>query len=148
MDFNARLALQFPFLAQEGFLETSPAAAKYNCIAWAAGCTDEWWWPLPADAFAWPAGIPRAETLDSFVLAFQTLGYVECDDGNLEEGFEKVALFVADGKPSHAARQLSDGRWTSKLGKWIDVTHTLRGLVGPMYGDVATFMRRPKTPQT
>jgi hypothetical protein len=143
VDFDALLARQFPFLAQEGFTETSPAAAKCNCIAWAAGRTDEWWWPLPAGAFSWPAGVPRAETLDSFLLAFRTLGYIECDNENLELGIEKVAFFVADGKPSHAARQLRDGRWTSKLGKWIDITHSLHGLMGPLYGEVVAFMKRP-----
>ena len=142
MDFDVLLASQFPFLAAEGFTETSPPATGYNCIAWAAGRTDEWWWPAPTGAYSWPDGVPRTETLDSFLLAFQTLGYVECDHGDLELGFEKVALYVAQGKPSHAARQLPGGRWTSKLGKWIDITHSLRGLVGPTYGQVAAFMKR------
>jgi hypothetical protein len=120
VDIESLLASHFPALAAEGFTQTSPADAKYNCIAWAAGRTDEWWWPTPAGAFSWPEGLPRSETLDSFLRLFRSLGYAECPDGNLDPGFEKVALFVAAGKPSHAARQLPDGRWTSKLGKWLD----------------------------
>lgn len=143
MDFETLLRRQFPFLADEGFTETSPATAQYNCIAWAAGRTDEWWWPLPLGAYSWPAGIPRTETLDSFLLAFQSLGYTKCEDQKLEPGFERIALFTLDGKPTHAARQLADGFWTSKLGKWIDISHSLNGLVGPMYGEVAAFMKRP-----
>jgi hypothetical protein len=143
VDIESLLKRQFPLLGEEGFTATSPAAAGYNCIAWAAGRTDEWWWPLPAGEYSWPADVPRAETLGSFLLAFQSIGYEECDDANLEAGFERAAFFIAGGKPTHAARQLVDGTWTSKLGKWIDISHTLRGLVGPMYGDVAAFMKRP-----
>ncbi|HEX7447421.1 MAG TPA: hypothetical protein VF306_07740 [Pirellulales bacterium] len=144
MDIEHLLARQFPFLASEGFIETSPASAQYNCIAWAAGQTDEWWWPLPVGAYSWPAGVPRSETLTAFLLAFQSLGYLQCDDEKLEPTFERIALFVADGKPTHAARQLADGSWTSKLGRWIDISHSLRALAGPTYGEVAALMKRPR----
>lgn len=143
MDIDEFLRRTFPSLANEGFTETSPATAQYNCIAWAAGRTDEWWWPLPVGAYSWPEGVPRAETLGSFLLAFQSLGYMECEDGRLEPGVGRIALFALGGKPTHAARQLPNGSWTSKLGKWIDISHSLNGLVGPMYGEVAAFMKRP-----
>lgn len=56
-------------------------------------------------------------TLQSFVLAFEHLGYRVCTSGMLEEGVEKIALYAAsDGEPTHAARQLANGGWTSKLG--------------------------------
>jgi hypothetical protein len=34
------LNLVFPHLAEEGYIETSPATPRYNCIAWAAGYVD------------------------------------------------------------------------------------------------------------
>ena len=37
----------FPNLAATGYAVTSPPAAAYNCIAWAAGVADSWWWPDP-----------------------------------------------------------------------------------------------------
>lgn len=46
MDIEDLLKRQFPFLAKEGFTATSPTSTAYNCIAWAAGQTDEWWWAL------------------------------------------------------------------------------------------------------
>jgi len=62
----------------------------------------------------------------------------------MEVGFEKVALFAdAQGLPLHAARQLSDGRWTSKLGEQEDIEHALRDLEGVAYGNVALVMKRP-----
>jgi len=121
----------FPNLAAHGYRETSPVSTVYNCIAWAAGVDDDWWWPDPGFVSYWPETAPRAETLDAFQAVFTSLGYEPCSDGKLEPGFEKVAFYARDGKPKHAARQLPDGFWTSKLGPAIDITHTLDGLEGP-----------------
>jgi hypothetical protein len=132
----------FPLLESEGFRETSPATKDYNCIAWAAGQTTQWWWPEENATYFWPESQPRAATLESFHQAFETLGYLSCTGAELEPGYERIAFFVRDGKPTHAARQLPDGQWTSKLGKYLDIIHTLRGLEGPEYGRVASFMKR------
>ena len=51
--------------------------------------------------------------------------YFPTVDESLEPGFEKVALYALGGVPKHAARQLSSGRWSSKLGDLEDVEHTL-----------------------
>ncbi len=112
----------FPGLRGSGHQITSPPCDGYNCIAWAAGPanTHGWWWPFgdPAKTY-WPPQVPREETLDAFRQLFALLQYSVCDDDALEPGYEKVALFADDlGVPLHAARQLPDGRWTSKLGAW------------------------------
>ena len=74
---------------------------------------------------------------------FGTLGYVPCPDGSLERGYEKVALFTdLQGKPTHAARQLPNGSWTSKLGTYEDISHGIYGLEGSQYGDVAQYLKR------
>jgi hypothetical protein len=41
----------------------------------------------------------------------------------LEPGFLKVALYGTGLTYTHAARQLADGKWTSKLGKGEDIEH-------------------------
>jgi hypothetical protein len=83
-------------------------------------------------------------TTEVFVLAYERLGYVVCDRGDLEQGYEKIAIFAEpDGTPTHAARQLPTGAWTSKLGRLEDIEHNdLRGVAGGSYGDVAVIMRR------
>lgn len=91
----------------------------------------------------WPDDAPRLETIGAFVQAFSTKGYVPCDDGNLEQGFEKIALYTLNGTPTHAARQLPDGNWTSKLGESHDISHTIDALNGPVYGSVAMYLMRP-----
>lgn len=81
--------------------------------------------------------------MEAFVAAFATLGYSPCPDGAVESGQEKVAIFVGkDGKPTHAARQLPGGTWTSKLGKGEDISHSVYGLEAGQYGDVAQYMKR------
>ncbi len=47
------------------------------------------------------------------------------------------------GLPTHAARQLASGRWTSKLGKAEDIEHDLHDLEGDLYGIVVLLMKRP-----
>ena len=134
----------FPRLADAAFRVTSERDQAYNCIAWAAAVTHQRWWPLenPNEAH-WPEGVPRARTIDAFSAAFATLGYSVCSDDNNEPGYEKIALFAdADGLPTHAARQLANGRWTSKLGKAEDIEHELRDLEGDFYGTAVLIMIR------
>jgi hypothetical protein len=71
------------------------------------------------------------------------LGYVPCDDDRLESGFEKVALYGSSSYYTHAARQLPDGRWTSKLGRSEDIEHeTPNDVAGGVYGEVVRMMKR------
>src|SRR5437016_14583171 len=67
----------FSGLRGSGYQVTSPQNDTYNCIAWAAGDTTNWWWPDEPDnphSSHWPPGVPRVETLESFRQAFATLG--------------------------------------------------------------------------
>jgi len=135
----------FPDLARTGFHITSPMDATYNCIAWSVGDTARWWWPDPGGFDFWPPGTPRDRTVDAFIQALGTAGYAPCADGSMESGWEKVALYATHEGPTHAARQLPNGHWTSKLGPDEDIEHDLAGLVSAIYGSVIQFMRRPVT---
>jgi hypothetical protein len=137
------LEAAFPSLRPGNYQITRPPTNRYNCIAWAAGDTARWWWPVGHSQFFWPPGIAREETPAAFEAAFATLGYVRCDSLDGETGFEKVALFAdVNGVSTHAARQLTSGRWTSKLGELDDIEHDLRDLEGDIYGIVVWFMKR------
>src|SRR5439155_19099867 len=103
---------------------------------------NEWWWPDSMGVSPWPASARREETVAAFVEAFQSLGYLPCIDDSVEPGFEKVALYALAGLPKHAARQLPNGRWTSKLGALEDIEHTLDGLVGAWYGTIVQILKR------
>ena len=142
------LELVFPALRGTAYEVTSPRERNYNCIAWAVGDTTQWWWPSETASqrrIHWPPGVPREETLEAFRQAFASLGYVLCNDDRFEEGYEKVALFALQDVPKHAARQLPNGRWTSKLGESEDIEHALHDLTGMVYGSVVLVMKRPLT---
>ncbi len=129
-----------------GFHETSPATPEYNCIAWAAAEDGDWWWPDAFGDYYWPSGVPRLETLEAFIAAYFLLGYTSCDTADLEPGYEKVALYLnPQGMPTHAARQLPSGNWTSKLGRLEDIEHNmLDGLTGELYGKVGQILKRSR----
>jgi len=94
--------------------------------------------------YYWPPGVQREQTLEAFFAAFQTKGYERCDDSSLEIGFEKLAIYATpDGTPTHAARQLPNGKWTSKLGDLEDIEHdALESISGPEYGSAVAYMVR------
>jgi len=139
------IELAFPNLVVNGYTITSPATPDYNCIAWAAEDIQAWWWPDQQLCYYWPPEIPRKETLEVFIMAYEALGYSVCEDPAYEINFEKIAIFAdAAGKPTHAARQLHSGKWTSKLGNSEDIEHALGGISGSKYGVVAVIMKRPK----
>ncbi len=136
----------FPNLNDANHRITSDPSRRYNCIAWAAENGVRWWWPSPGRTSRsyWPPGVPRELTLAAFIAAFRVLGYEECNDGSLEDNYQKIALYADDsGRPTHAARQLADGAWTSKLGTLEDIVHaTVDDVNGPVYGAPVQFMRR------
>jgi hypothetical protein len=138
---------------QDWFSGPQPGAFKiignltsgYNCFAWAAGNTSRRWEPFKSDGFYWPDGVPEAETLEAYVQAYATLGYRRCDSAHVERRYEKIAIYVKDGVPSHAARQLPNGRWTSKIGDWELVEHDYCALEGNRrdeYGEIVEILRR------
>ena len=67
----------FPNLNRGEYRVTSEASTRYNCIAWAAGVNTNWWWPDPdpdGNTY-WPDLAPSEETLASFRIVFESLGY-------------------------------------------------------------------------
>ena len=145
---------EIPHLSDRNGAITSPSSRRYNCIAWAAGSVHQWWWPDRRACLLgysyWPPNIPVELTFEAFFRAYGTLGYILCADGALEQGVEKIAIYgkttlVGVTEPTHAALQLPDGRWTSKLGPHEDIVHdTLSVIEGPTYGDAVHYMKRPR----
>jgi hypothetical protein len=118
----------------------------YNCIAWAAGKTDQWWWPINDPCAFWPIPLDpvEPESLEQFIKAFESEGYTVCKNAKFQNGFEKVAIYVDDlGDPTHAARSLPSGMWTSKMGNAEDIEHTDPTVVeGKKYGKAKAYLRR------
>src|ERR1700726_133314 len=92
---TVHLVVCFPNLLHVPFEITSPRTDAYNCIAWAAtGEQDRWWEPI-SDRY-WPPGVRREYSVEAFLEAFRSLGYLEFPSGSaeMEDNFEKIALYA------------------------------------------------------
>jgi hypothetical protein len=128
---------------------TSEIDLEYNCIAYAAAEDERRnWWPIGDPYTYWPEGAPAEETLEAFVEAYGLLGYARCEDDSYDSAYEKIALYLSEaGTPRHAAKQIDELYWKSKLGGLHDIRHPLRALE-EHYGKAMVFLRRKKSTTT
>jgi hypothetical protein len=143
MAFDRRAVLErfFPSLRRHSYRVTSPNTRRYNCTAWANSVASKWWEALPG--YFWPGKIPRDGTVDTYIKLFSLCGFERCPDASLEHGVERIAIYAIGYSFKHVARQLPDGKWTSKLGALEDIEHDrLDALVGDEYGQVVAYMKR------
>lgn len=130
----------FPGLRNGEYRITSPVDLRYNCFAWVLGENHRWWEPS-ADGY-WPENADEGFGVESFASLLKQMGFAPCENRDLESGATKIALFAADGEITHAARQLENGRWTSKLGSDVDIEHNLLAIEGRILGQVVACFRR------
>lgn len=92
----------------------------------------------------WPSDVPREISVDAFDQMLRQQGFAPCANRTVEIGLEKVVLYTLAGTPTHLARQLSKGKWSSKLGQAEDIEHTNNALEGPEYGTIHQVYSRPQ----
>ena len=152
MDISSRRKPSFerwwPNLRRTGYTVTDEASNDYNCFAWSIHRTDFWFAPDPemnkVGKVFWPSEIPREYTLEAFIQAYATFGFTVCDNTELEFGFEKVVIYGNSSTPEHAARQLPNARWTSKIGEYEVIEHDLNAFDGGKYfGNIIAILKRP-----
>jgi hypothetical protein len=128
---------------------------NYNCIAWVAFYDNVWWEPLPEDqrsivldgvCYDWPLGAANDKKLTTLIEIFIDRHYVECNNGDYEEGYRKIALYSIGDEYTHGARQIcvgkDKGRWTSKIGQSFLITHSIPELLeNPTYGQVKQYLK-------
>ena len=143
----------FPKLVTTEYTIKSAIDSNYNCVAWALGDKLRWWEPYgliipaPFPPYYWPPDFPQNLQPQTFVALFMSHGFEVTDDPTYEDDFDKLAIYVRDNKFQHVARQLPNGRWTSKIGGKEDIEHDLSDLEsdGPYsYGEVSICMKRRK----
>ncbi len=137
------LAKAFPRLSSETFDVVSQPSNEYNCIAYAAGDVDKWWGY--SRRRYWPDYAARSDSIESLIEVFAGLKFLQCQDSSLESGYEKVALYEEQGVWKHAALQMPNGRWRSKMGQGPVIEHlSPESLSGGMYGNPTIYMRRAR----
>ena len=137
-----------PGLRDSSYTIKSQRDPKYNCIAFAVGDLTQFWDDLGmpdqtrVKGYYWPPGAPTAGTIAGWVKVFEIHGYTETADRSLELEYEKIAIYGSDIGAEHVARQKASGIWVSKMGKGVDIEHTLEGLEGDFPGKVIKIMKR------
>jgi hypothetical protein len=140
------LIQHFPKLANDqNFKICSPETSNYNCIAWAMQFTDRFvtyekgpqcWWP--------PNAVERNVSSSALIAAFKAVGFTECNNKNLEKGFDKVVLYKLETKDewTHASRIIDNSVEHSKFGHSFDGTHSHDKFQGTDYGIPYAIMKR------
>lgn len=151
MPGGQRLELMLPGLEGRDYAVTSDQDERYNCIVWALGDDGRRWDPFDELGAYWLADVPRDDALRTVQLMFERLGFAICDGDAVEAEFEKIALYGIDEMFTHVARQLPNGRWTSKLGTDVDIEHDLQDVIrrrspsaSYRYGEIVGYMRRSR----
>lgn len=145
----------FPKLKATKDTIKSPVDIDYNCAGWALSDKASWWEPwgglvLPSSTpqYKWSSSLPHDTLAETYVRFFEEHGFELTDSAVRERGFERLAVYVRDGEFTHVARQLPNGRWTSKLGDKEDIEHAQPEELendGPFaYGRVALYMKRKR----
>jgi hypothetical protein len=129
------------------YIPTSPKTTLYNCLAWALGDSQRWWWPTQRRGVYWPAGMRCDNSIEAFDEFFVGGGASIVTEQSFESGFIKVALFAMGAVPKHVSRQLANGMWTSKMGSSLDISHSLLDVEGPEYGDLVRIYKISVSPQ-
>ncbi|CZB17161.1 hypothetical protein FLM9_788 [Candidatus Synechococcus spongiarum] len=81
--------------------------------------------------------------MESLKQVFLGLEFQPCNDSRMEGGYQKVALYEQEGSWMHAAVQMANGRWCSKMGRGPVIEHqSPQSLSGGIYGEPSTYMRR------
>lgn len=150
-EIKEQILKTFPKLnSDKKFKITSKRDTKYNCIAWAAIYDDRNLWPpggvdLDGVIFVWPEELPIDESLDTFIKLYNKFHFEHCESPDYEEGYRKIAIYWVpeENRCTHAARQRTNGEWTSKLGREQDIAHSdPYSIENETYGVVGAIMRK------
>lgn len=134
-----------PHLTDSDYAVTSHPTDEYNCAAWAFEDTENIWWPGYPEQYYWPERGSK-DTINYLLDYLQRHGFQPCKNRQLESGWMKIAIYCNNqGSARHLARQMDDGKWTSKCGDMEDITHELQDLEGGLYGQVAHVLKKKRT---
>lgn len=130
------------------FIPKSPICDEYNCIAWSLDIDYMSVGHENLTGIYWPDNISKIPNINNYKRMYNSYGFIDASTSDLEEGFKKVAIYVRGTNPKtgivvHAAKQIDDIWWSSKMGDNIDGIHHLDAIQGILYGYPRFFMKKP-----
>ena len=137
---------KWPNLNNDNARTTSEFSWFYNCLGFAVGDEENWWWPTKEEGIYWPKEFPFINSTTNILkMLKEKFNYEKCESGELEEGYVKITIYgISESySPKHYAIQTPNGKWKSKLGEKEDIEHdTLEALNGFFYGEPIAFAKR------
>jgi hypothetical protein len=130
---QAQMLHDFPNANVAAMTVLGPASSTYKCLAWTLNILNAWVWPWSNP------NVSRAQ----FDALYQAHHYTIA--GGPVGGPGDVAAYgISVNDMTHGA-VVYGGQWTSKLGAWLLVSHTLADLAGPgsLYGYVNRYYDYP-----
>jgi len=132
---KVRFKTYFPKLDVDKAVVTDEATARYNCIAWSAGITDQWVWP----PFMYP-NLSEDKAFDKF---YASRGFERAETGELARWSNDQGITHGSiSGPGHGPR------WESKCGQEARIQHGFDELEGEIYGKPDTFYTKAGEPET
>lgn len=141
----ADIKMYWPSLNDEDFEFKSHFNPFYNCLAWAINVNTIF---VTMNYFQKKHGLD-INNLDHSVNGYAKIleefyNYLSCENGEYEKGFEKILLYGDNNNLwTHAARQIKEEMWVSKLGSCENIEHkNIECLNGNTYGEPKIFMKK------
>ena len=127
----------FPKLTPHNHRITSPADPNYNCVAWAASDSTQWWEP----GWFWPIDGADLKSI------MEASGYCVCSKSDAQQSDVAIVLYRDEGEYTHIAWRLPSGKWTSKFGKWQDIEHDHpEDVAEGIYGEISDYLHQSNHP--
>lgn len=140
----------FPLLNDYELINNSESD-NYNCISHTLGIKDKWSWSYDKNEIYeydydhyWPV---RCElTKESFDDFYEYHGFekIKLLDFSYNPKYTKVVLYTNNGVPTHAAIQINEFFWESKIGMFGILRHDLFEIENDVYGEVTQIYRKLK----
>ena len=89
----------------------------------------------------WIDSIERSGSINNLIKVFEYFGF-ERSDSSVEEGYKKIVIYGNRGFASHAAIQLDDIWYQSKMGEYEICKHKLEAIEGILYGYPKVWMKK------
>lgn len=133
----------FPLLTDYELIPNSESM-EYNCISHTLNINNDISWPFDNNNY-WP--VSRNLTKESFDKFYEFHGFEKMNllDFSYDSKYIKVALYTNKGIPTHAAIQVDEFFWESKIGELGIIKHDLFEIEDNVYGEVAQIYRKLKT---
>lgn len=133
----------FPLLLNFELIPNSESI-EYNCISHTLNIDNDICWPYDENNY-WP--VKRELNKESFDSFYEYHGFEKIDflDFSYDPKYIKVALYCKKGIPTHAAIQINENFWESKVGELGIIKHDLFEIENETYGEATQIYRKLKS---